>query len=80
MNKATLIKTTFNWVWLTTSEVPSIVIKMGACQCPGRHGSGGAGSSTSSFEDHLQKTGSYVVRRRDKGTFPNSATPWTKFI
>jgi hypothetical protein len=28
--KATLIKTTFNWSWLTGSEVQSIIIKAGA--------------------------------------------------
>jgi hypothetical protein len=46
MAKASLIKTTFNWVWLTGSEVKFIIIK--AWQYPGRHGTGGAESSTSS--------------------------------
>jgi hypothetical protein len=48
--KATLIRTTFNWDWLTGSKVQSIVIKVGAWQHPGRHGAGGAESSTSSSE------------------------------
>jgi hypothetical protein len=38
--KATLIRTTFIWGWLTGSEVQSIIIKAGAWQHPGRHGSG----------------------------------------
>jgi hypothetical protein len=46
MTKASLIKT-FNWGWLTGSEVQSI-IKVGAWQYPGRHGAGGAESSMSS--------------------------------
>jgi hypothetical protein len=40
MTKASLIKTTFNWGWLTGSEVQSIIIKVGAWQYPGRHGAG----------------------------------------
>jgi hypothetical protein len=48
MTKANLIKTTFNWDWLTGSEVQSINTKVGAWQHPGRHGAGGAESSTSS--------------------------------
>jgi hypothetical protein len=36
MTKATLIRTTFNWGWLTDSEVQSIVIKTGAWQHIGR--------------------------------------------
>ena len=50
MTKATLIGTTFNWGWLTGSEIQSIIIKVGAQQCPGRHGTGGAKRSTSSSE------------------------------
>jgi hypothetical protein len=38
MTKASLIKTIFNWGWLTGSEVQSIIIKVGAWQHPGRHG------------------------------------------
>jgi hypothetical protein len=38
MTKATLIRTTFNWGWLTGSEVQSIIIKVEEWQCPGRHG------------------------------------------
>jgi hypothetical protein len=43
-------RTTFNWGWLTGSEVESIIIKAGAWQHPGRHGAEGAESSTSSSE------------------------------
>jgi hypothetical protein len=50
MTKATLIRTAFNWGWLTGSEVKSIIIKVGAWQHLGRHGTGGAESSTSSSE------------------------------
>jgi hypothetical protein len=31
MIKAGLIKTTFNWGWLTSSEVQFIIINVGAC-------------------------------------------------
>jgi hypothetical protein len=48
MTKASLNKTTFNWGWLTDSEVQSIIIKVDAWQYPGRHGAGGAESSMSS--------------------------------
>ena len=41
---------TFNWGWLIDSEVHSIIIKVRAWQCPGRHGADGAESSTSSSE------------------------------
>jgi hypothetical protein len=51
MTKATLIRTTLNWNWLTGSEVQSIIIKVRTWQHPGRHGAGGAESSTSSSED-----------------------------
>jgi hypothetical protein len=50
MTKATLIRTTFNWGWLTGSEVQSIIFKAGAGQHLGRYGAGGAESSTSSSE------------------------------
>jgi len=30
MTKATLIRTAFNWGWLTGSEVQSIIIKVGS--------------------------------------------------
>ena len=49
MTKATLIRTS-NWGWLTGSEVQSIITKVRAWQCPGRHGTGRAESSTSSSE------------------------------
>jgi hypothetical protein len=46
MTKATLIRTMFNWGWLTGSEVQSIIIKAGAWQHPGRYRAGGVESST----------------------------------
>ena len=50
MTKATLIRATFNWGWLTGSEVQSIIIKEGTWQLSGRHGTAGAESSRSSSE------------------------------
>jgi hypothetical protein len=50
MTKTTLIRTIFNWGWLTGSKVPSIITKEGTWQCPGRHGAEGTVSSTSSSE------------------------------
>jgi hypothetical protein len=50
MIKANIIRTTLNWGWLTGSEVQSIIIKVEAWQCPGRHGAGGAESPISSSE------------------------------
>jgi hypothetical protein len=50
MTKATLIRTIFNWGWLTGSEVQSFIIKTGAWQYAGKHGPGGADNSTSSSE------------------------------
>lgn len=41
ITKAMLIRTTFNWVWLTGSEIQSNLIKMGAWPHPSRHGPGG---------------------------------------
>jgi hypothetical protein len=38
MVKATLIRTTLNWSHLTYSEVQPIILKVGAWQCPGKHG------------------------------------------
>jgi hypothetical protein len=52
MTKASLIKTTFNWGWLTGSEVQSIIIKVGAWQHAGRIGTGEAESATSSSGDY----------------------------
>jgi hypothetical protein len=62
--KATLIRTTFNWDWLTGSEAQFIIIKAGACQHPGRHGAGGTESSISSSEGHQEKTGSQTASMR----------------
>jgi hypothetical protein len=52
MTKVTLLRTTFNWGWLTGSEVQSIIIKVGAWQHPGSHGAGGIENSISSSEGH----------------------------
>jgi hypothetical protein len=52
LTKATLIRTTFNWGWLTGSEVQSIIIKVRAWQYLGRHDAGGAESSISSSEGY----------------------------
>jgi hypothetical protein len=64
MTKASLIKTTFNWGWLTGSEVQSITIKVGTWQYPGRHGGGGAESSLSSSNDCKWKTDCLAPRVR----------------
>jgi hypothetical protein len=45
MTKATLIRTTFNWGWLTGSEVQSSIIKAGTWQHPDRYSAGGPESS-----------------------------------
>jgi hypothetical protein len=62
MTKATLIRTTFNWVWLTGSKVQSIIIKVGAWQYPGSHGLREAGSFTSSLEGCKENTGFQAAR------------------
>ena len=64
MTKASLIRTTLNWSWLTDLEVQSIIIKAGTWQHPGRHGAGGAEGSTSSSEVCKEKTGFQVARVR----------------
>jgi hypothetical protein len=48
MTKVTLIRTTFNWGWLTGSEVQSIIIRVGTWQCPGRQGDGEGAKSPAS--------------------------------
>jgi hypothetical protein len=64
MTKATLIRTAFNWGWLIGAEVQSIIIKVGTWQHPGRHGTAGAESSTSSSEACKQNTGLQAARIR----------------
>jgi len=64
MTKASLIKDNINLGWFTDSEVQSIIIKAGAWQHPGRHGAGGAESSTSSSEGCEQNTGFQAARTR----------------
>jgi hypothetical protein len=46
MTKATFIRTTFNWGWLTGSKVQSIILKARAWHHLGRHDAGGVESST----------------------------------
>jgi hypothetical protein len=79
MTKATLIRTTFNWGWLTGSEVQSI-IRQKAWQHPGRHGAGGAERSTSCSEGKQEKTNFQEARRKlALKTHPYSDTlPLTK--
>jgi hypothetical protein len=50
--------TTFNWGWITSSEVQIIIIKVGSWQHPGRHGVGGTENSIFYSEDKQEKTGS----------------------
>jgi hypothetical protein len=64
----------------------------GSQQHPGRHGAGGAESSTSYSKGQQEKTGSQAARKRvskptptvthfaQQDHTPNSATPWTKHI
>jgi hypothetical protein len=75
MTMATLIRTTFNWVWLTGSEVQSIVVKVGTWHHPGRHGAGGAESSTSSSKMCYEKTGFQAARRRVLKPMPTVTHP-----
>jgi hypothetical protein len=62
VTKENIIQTTFNWGWLTGSEVQTIIIKVETWQHPGRRGPGRAESSISCSEDK-QKTRSHMVRR-----------------
>jgi hypothetical protein len=79
MTMATLKRRKFNWLCPTGSEVQSIIIKAGAWQCQGRHGTGGAQSSTSSSEGQLEKTGFQEARRdiskHDRLPSSNKARP-----
>ena len=71
MTQATLTRTTFNFgAGLQVSEVPSIIIKVGTWQHPGRHGAGGAESSTSSSEGSWQNTDFQAARVRVLGPLP----------
>jgi hypothetical protein len=86
MTKATLMRKTFNWSWLTGSEVQSSRLP----QCPGRHDSGKAESSTSHYKGK-QKTDSQEARTKFLNPMLivmhflqdhtcNSATLWVKHI
>lgn len=56
------------------SEVQSIIIKVGAWQCPGRHGAEGANSSTCSSGSHWEKTAFQEARTRVLKPMPHSDT------
>jgi hypothetical protein len=62
MTKATLLRITFNWGWLTGLEDQSIIIKAGTWQYQVR--TGGAESSTSSYKGRQEKTGFQAARIR----------------
>jgi hypothetical protein len=47
MTNATLIRATFNWGWLQVKKFGPLLSRQEAWQYPGRHGVGGAESSTS---------------------------------
>jgi hypothetical protein len=51
MTKAYLTRT-FNWSWLTGSEVQTIIVNPGPLQNQYRHGAGGAENPTSSSKGH----------------------------
>jgi hypothetical protein len=70
MTKASLIRITFHWGWLTGSEGQSIVIKVGAWQHPGRHGAGRAESSTSSSSEGSQRLTGHPQAARKKVSKP----------
>jgi hypothetical protein len=59
-----MTKTTFNWGWLIGSEVQSIIVQVGAWQHLGRHGAGGAASSTSRSKGKQEKTGFQAAKMR----------------
>jgi hypothetical protein len=66
-----MTKKTFNWSWLTGSEVQSIIVKLETWQHLGRHGAGGAESSTSSSEGSQEHTTILQeARRRDSKPIP----------
>jgi hypothetical protein len=70
------LRATFNWGWLTDSEVQSIITKVGAWQHPGRHDARGAESSTSCSKGKQEKTVSWAARRR----VPKPTHPVTHFL
>jgi hypothetical protein len=90
MTKATIIRTTFNWGWLTGSKVQSISITVGVWQHPARHGAGGAESSISLSESRILASRQLEWRsqspypqwhtKSNKATPSNSASPQVKHI
>ena len=61
MTKATLLRTTFNWGWLTGSEVQSVIIKAATWWLPGSHGARGTERSAS---EGKTKTGFQTARKK----------------
>ena len=72
MTKASLIKktTTFNWGWLTGSEVQSIIINVTVWQHPGRHSAGRAEQMKSSEFTQLNPSQQSVLREHFITTVP----------
>jgi hypothetical protein len=64
MTKASLIRITFNWGWLTGSEVQSIIFKAEAWQRLGRCKARGPESSTSSSKGRQEKTAFWAAKIR----------------
>jgi hypothetical protein len=64
MTKASFIKTTVNWCWLTGSGVQSVIIKVGAWQHPDRHGAGRAERSISSSVGFKEDTDFQAARMK----------------
>ena len=56
-SKATLIRITFNWEWITGSEGQSTIIKVDSWKRSGGHGAGNVESSTFSSEGKQDETG-----------------------
>lgn len=75
MTKATLLKTTFNWGWLTGSEVQSIIIMAGSMVV--RHGPEGAEICTSCFKRSSEKFSKHPPNPRDTlpPTWPHLIVP-----
>jgi hypothetical protein len=66
----------FNRGCLISSEVQSIIIKVGAWQSPGRHGAGGVESSTSSGKGSQEQT----VFRKLGGRVSKTTSTETQFF
>ena len=75
MTKTTLIRTIFNWDWLTGSEVLSIIIKVGAWQLPGRLCVWRSECSTSCSKGKQENSGFQKAKMRVLNT-TSSMTPF----